>query len=151
MQCECCPFKTLFEREVELRTEERVKNIRLKKEREETHKKYKDLAHKWNDLVPKYEDLADKWTDLVPKYNETVEEYNELLEADGIDKAVVDSLHEEIATLRSKINKHKRDVRDAKAAILAHDTLLAERNSLLEEIERLKKKKQLRLTVTEKD
>jgi archaellum component FlaC len=144
MQCECCPFKTLFDREVELRTEERVENIRLKKEREETHKKYKDLAHKWNDLVPEYEELAHKWNDLVPKYTE-------LLEADRIDKAVVDSLHEEIATLRSKINKHKRDVRDAKAAILAHDTLLAERNSLLEEIERLKKKKQLRLTVTEKD
>ena len=151
MQCECCPFKTLFEREVELRTEERVKNIRLKKEREETHKKYKGLAHKWNDLVPKYEDLADKWIDLVPKYNENVKNYNELLEADRIDKAVVDSLHVEIATLRSKINKHKREVRDAKAAILAHDTLLAERNSLLEEIERLQKKKQLRLTVTEKD
>jgi len=137
MQCECCPFKTLFEREVELRTEERVENIRLKKEREETHKKYKELAHKWNDLVP--------------KYNEIDENYTELLEADRIDQAVVDSLHEEIATLRSKINKHKREVRDAKAATLAHDTLLAERNSLLEEVERLKKKKQLRLTVTEKD
>ena len=148
MHCECCPFKTLFEREVELRTEERVENIRLKKERD---KKYKELAHKWNDLVPKYEDLADKWIDLVPKYNENVKNYNELLEADRIDKVVVDSLHVEIATLRSKINKHKREVRDAKAAILAHDTLLAERNSLLEEIERLKKKKQLRLTVTEKD
>ena len=134
MHCECCPFKTLFEREVELRTEERVENIRLKKERD---KKYKELAHKWNDLVP--------------KYNENVKNYTELLEADRIDKAVVDSLHVEIATLRSKINKHKREVRDAKAAILAHDTLLAERNSLLEEIERLQKKKQLRLTVTEKD
>jgi flagellar capping protein FliD len=130
MQCECCPFKTLFE-------QERVENIRLKKERKETHKKYKDFAHKWNDLVP--------------KYNENVKNYTELLEADRIDKAVVDSLHVEIATLRSKINKHKREVRDAKAAILAHDTLLAERNSLLEEIERLQKKKQLRLTVTEKD
>jgi flagellar capping protein FliD len=130
MQCECCPFKTLFE-------QERVENIRLKKERKETHKKYKEFAHKWNDLVP--------------KYNENVKNYTELLEADRIDKAVVDSLHVEIATLRSKINKHKREVRDAKAAILAHDTLLAERNSLLEEIERLQKKKQLRLTVTEKD
>ena len=73
MHCECCPFKTLFEREVELRTEERVENIRLKKERD---KKYKELAHKWNDLVPKYEDLADKWIDLVPKYNENVKNYN---------------------------------------------------------------------------
>ena len=64
MACECCPYKTLFEREVELRTENRVESIRLTKELDETHKKYKDLVHKWKDLVA--------------KYNENVEQYNEI-------------------------------------------------------------------------